>query len=69
MAAYTDTVGRGVVAMAHELGVGVGEALRLQEAFQKMRDAASFEDSIVALRELEATMRQKAGGRTWVSLA
>ena len=54
--AYTDAVGRGVVAMAHELGVSVGEAQRLQAAFQKMRDAASFEDRVVALRELEAAM-------------
>lgn len=40
-----------------QLGVSESQAIQLADAFRAVRDAASFEDRLVAMRELLATLR------------
>ncbi len=54
---YSEAAGRGIVNMAKELGVTVGEAQELRESFANLRDAISFEDRVTALREIERALK------------
>lgn len=52
----TSARGRGVVALANEMGITVGQALALQDALIKVQEAASFEERTSSLHELQSVM-------------
>lgn len=52
----TSSRGRGVVALANEMGMTVEQALALQGALLKVQEASSFEERTSSLRELQQVM-------------